>query len=124
MIINNLIFLFLGSRDHISISRHHSNRTTPLSHTHGHTPNHHMSTAHSLITVPTTNPRLVKPTRATPIVAPITTPTTYITSGSELLVPLHPDPLVNGTLTGTSNGVAVVTINRSSGDLAGSGGLL
>ena len=67
-----------------------------------------------------TNPRLVKPTRATPIA----TPTTYIAGGSELLVPLHPDPLVNGALTGTSNGVAVVTINRSAGDLTGGGGLL
>ena len=102
------------------MSRHHSNRTTPLSHTHVPAPNHHMSNTHSLITVASTNPRLVKPTRATPIA----TPTTYIAGGSELLVPLHPDPLVNGALTGTSNGVAVVTINRSAGDLTGGGGLL
>ena len=65
-----------------------------------------------------TGSRIVRTTSRTP------TPTSY--GGTEILVPLHTDPLANGntTLTATSTGVAVVTINRSAGDLTTTGGSL
>ena len=50
------------------------------------------------------------------------TPTSY-PANPEIYVPLHADIPSNGsnTLTATSTGVAVVTINRTQGDLAAHG---
>lgn len=95
---------------------HHSSRTPPISHA------HHIPVA--MTTNPAHSSRIIKSSRG----GPPTHHSSYIATGNhgnEILVPIRSDPLQNGgTLTGTSNGVAVVTINRSSGDIiTGSGNM-
>ena len=108
----------LDNRERVMVPTHSSVRTAPLSHTSTSSSiansHHHIPNPHAHITMappPQPNQRVIKTAR-TP------TPTSYVGS-TELLVPLRTDPLANGSLTTTSNGVAVVTINRTAGDMAG-----
>lgn len=117
-----LLFLILGNREkERAMTVSHATRTTPLNHAPTNTPtvnsHHHIPNSHSHITLATPSSRIIKTNRAP-------TPTSYI--GSELFVPLRTDPLANGngTLTATSNGVAVVTISRTAGDMTTTGGTL